>query len=103
MIRAGSAAVSSSNNNSSIRVAFFENTLKLTPPGTMEAPSGAIEPVSMTPCAHGVDDTQGHDELCAGVIGVMSQTSRQYSRIDRSDEKRPTRALLRIDIRVQLF
>ena len=28
--------------------------------------------------------------------------SRQYSRIERSDEKRPTRAQLRIDIRVQL-
>ena len=34
-------------------------------------------------------------------IGVTFQMSRQYSRIERSDEKRPTRAQLRIDIRVQ--
>jgi hypothetical protein len=33
MILAGFAAFSSSNNNSSIKVAFFEKTLKLTPPG----------------------------------------------------------------------
>ena len=33
--------------------------------------------------------------------GVTCQISRQYSRIDRSDEKRPTRAAFRIDLRVQ--
>ena len=36
-----------------------------------------------------------------GTIGLTFQMSRQYSRIERSDEKRPTRALLRIDMRVQ--
>ena len=33
--------------------------------------------------------------------GLTCQMSRQYSRIERSDEKRPTRAQLRIDMRVQ--
>jgi hypothetical protein len=35
--------------------------------------------------------------------GLTFQMSRQYSRIERSDENRPTRALLRIDILVQFF
>jgi hypothetical protein len=44
----------------------------------------------------------GLHPLCPpGVTGFTFQMSRQYSRIDRSEEKRPTRAQLRIDIRVQ--
>jgi hypothetical protein len=35
--------------------------------------------------------------------GVTFQMSRQYSRMERSEENRPTRALLRIDMRVQFF
>ena len=41
--------------------------------------------------------------LSSGTIGLTFQMSRQYSRIERSDEKRPTRAQLRMDMRVQLF
>jgi hypothetical protein len=35
------------------------------------------------------------------MIGVTFKKSRQYSRIERSEEKRLTRAALRIDMRVQ--
>ena len=42
MTFAGWAAFSSSNSNSSTRVAFLENTLKLTPPSQTVAPSGAL-------------------------------------------------------------
>ena len=38
------ASFSSSNNNSSINTAFFEKTLKLTPPGKTVAPRGALAP-----------------------------------------------------------
>jgi hypothetical protein len=44
-----------------------------------------------------------HFYLSTVAIGLTFQMSRQYSRIERSDEKRPTRALLRIDMRVQFF
>ena len=44
-----------------------------------------------------------HAHLSSGTIGLTFQMSRQYSRIERSDEKRPTRALLRMDMRVQAF
>jgi hypothetical protein len=36
-------------------------------------------------------------------IGLTFQMSRQYSRMERSDENRPTREQLTIDMRVQLF
>ena len=39
--------------------------------------------------------------LSSKTIGATFQMSRQYSRIERSDEKRPTRAQLRMDMRVQ--
>ena len=41
--------------------------------------------------------------LSSVVIGCTPQMFRQYSRMERSEEKRPTRALLRIDMRVQFF
>ena len=46
---------------------------------------------------------RGHAYLSPGAIGLTFQMSRQYSPIERSEEKRPTRALLRIDMRVQLL
>src|SRR5262245_53198257 len=49
MTFAGSATFSSSNSSSSTSVAFFEKTLKLTPPGSIVAPSGALEPICTTP------------------------------------------------------
>jgi hypothetical protein len=42
-----------------------------------------------------------HACLSSGMIGVTFKKSRQYSRIERSEEKRLTRAALRIDMRVQ--
>ena len=41
--------------------------------------------------------------LSSVVIGFTFHMFRQYSRMERSEEKRPTRALLRIDMRVQFF
>jgi len=42
-----------------------------------------------------------HTSLAAA-LGLTCQMSRQYWRIERSEENRPTRAVLRIDMRVQL-
>src|SRR6476619_3648685 len=58
--------------------------------------------------AHTRSDSVGargphHAHLSSGTIGLTFQMSRQYSRIERSDEKRPARALLRMDMRVQAF
>src|SRR5215471_5115323 len=44
MILVGWVAFPSSNKSSSISVARFENTLKLTPPGRTVAPRGALAP-----------------------------------------------------------
>src|SRR5262249_51637107 len=44
MILVGWVAFPSSNRSSSISVACFENTLKLTPPGRTVAPRGALAP-----------------------------------------------------------
>src|SRR5512139_345597 len=44
MIVEGCAAFSSSKSSSSINVAFFEKTLKLTPPRHVVAPRGALVP-----------------------------------------------------------
>src|SRR4029453_6814458 len=38
-----------------------------------------------------------HAHLSSGTIGLTFQMSRQYSRIERSEEKRPTRGLWRMD------
>src|SRR4029450_7186603 len=46
--------------------------------------------------------TGGHRPHHA-TIGLTFQMSRQYSRIERSDEKRPTRAQLRMEMRVEAF
>jgi hypothetical protein len=46
MTLAGHVALSSSNRRSSIRVALFEKTLKLTPPGQTVAPRGALAPAA---------------------------------------------------------
>src|SRR5262245_7675127 len=48
MILAGWVAFPSSNRSSSISVAYFENTLKLTPPGRTVAPRGALAPDATT-------------------------------------------------------
>ena len=60
MIRAGSVAAASSNNSSSISVAFFENTLKLTPPGEDGGAQRSARTCFDNPCAHGVHDTRRH-------------------------------------------
>ena len=51
--------------------------------------------------ARRLHDPERHRYPCAPAIGLTFQISRQYSRMERSDENRPTRALLRIDMRVQ--
>src|SRR5574337_383705 len=106
MIFVGLAAFWSSKSNSSIRVAFFENMLKLTPPLERVAPRGALLPllvivvVILLPCL-----------LCIGpgvapynvtVTGCTFQISSQYSSMARSDENLPLRAVFRIDMRVHL-
>src|SRR4029453_7254786 len=49
MTRDGLSASASSKSSSSIAVALFENTLKLTPSGVTVAPSGALVPGSSFP------------------------------------------------------
>ena len=60
----------------------------------------AAVPAAQRPFRLGVPDQEdlAHGQLSTG---STCQMSRQYSRIARSDEKRPTRAQFRIDIRVQ--
>ena len=81
----------------------LRNTLKLTPPGPTVAPSGALVPVktSSRRCSRVGQSRRSCTLPRASSSASTSQMSRQYSRIERSEENRPTRALLRIDMRVQ--
>ena len=109
MTRDGAAAFTWSKSSSSRRAAFFGNTLKFTPPVHTVAPSGAgrpesavtASPVSGAPAAPGAGGSDGVHGIRPRSGGMMPQMYWQYSRTERSDEKRPARALFRIDIRVQ--
>src|SRR5262249_22008207 len=98
MTLAGLTAFASSNRSNSTRTASFENTLKLTPPSQTVAPSGALVPDFTRPRSSFI-----HAHCLSETIAWTFQISRQYSRTERSEEERPTRAVLRMDMRIQAF
>ena len=72
MIFAGCAALSPSNNNSSINVAFLEKTLKLTPPSQTVEPKGEATNVSWA--------MQGRQPFMAKVMSTLINCDKMVGR-----------------------
>ena len=95
MTFAGCAAFSSSNNNSSIKRGVLRKNAEVDAAGI---DSGAKRSARAL-----FDNTGVHLYLSSVVIGLTFQMSRQYSRIERSEQKWLTLALSRVDMLIQFF